>query len=58
MSLIYWLIIAAVWIIGIPVAYHTVVKKWDNPKAEKYYFSAVWPLLLPLYLVHYFHNKK
>lgn len=52
-----WYIIAAVWLIGIFVAYFCVIKKWDNPMLEKIWFSIVWPLLIPLYIIHVIRKK-
>ena len=57
MKLTYWIIIAAIWIIGIPVAYFAFMKKWENPTWEKIYFSIIWPLLIPLYIIHFIHNR-
>jgi len=55
--MIYWIIALVVWLIGIPFAY-SVTKNWDGrSNAEKIYFAIIWPLLLPLYLIHYLHNK-
>ena len=56
--MIYWLIALVIWLLGIPVAYNKVTKKWESQsKAEQIYFACVWPLLLPLYPIHYFYNK-
>lgn len=57
MSVIY-VILIAIWIIGIPVAYFKFIKNFDNYVFEKVIFSIIWPLLIPLYIIHYFHNKK
>lgn len=54
--MIYLVISLVVWFVGIFIAYNKVINKWDNPKGEKIYFSIIWPLMLPLYLVHYVHN--
>ena len=54
-----WIIVAIVWIVGIFVAYNKYISKWDGKtKAEKIYFSIIWPLVLPLYLIHYLHNRE
>ena len=51
-----WLVILIVWLIGILVAYN-FTKKWDNKsKFEKIYFAIIWPILLPLYVIHFLHN--
>lgn len=55
--MIYWIIVLVIWLVGIIPAY-MVIKKWNNAKSEKIYFSIVWPLLLPLFLIHLFHNKE
>jgi len=52
-----WIIILIVWLIGIPVTYSLVTKNWDDKsKAEQIYFAFIWPLLLPLYLIHLLNN--
>ena len=56
MSLI-WFVVLAVWLIGIPVSYKYFISKWNKAKGEKIYFSIIWPLVLPLYLVHLIHNS-
>lgn len=51
-----WYIIGIiVWLIGVFVSY----KYFDlgTTKAEKIYFSIIWPLLVPLYIVHWIHNN-
>lgn len=51
-------IIALIYIIGIFVTYFCFAKNWDKQsKAAKIYFSIIWPLLIPLYIVHLIHNK-
>ena len=50
-------VLIAVWIIGIVVAYKKFISKWDNSKGEKIYFSIIWPLLIPLYLIHLIYHK-
>ena len=56
--MIYWIIALIVWVVGIFVAYNCYISKWEGKsKAEKIYFSIIWPLVLPLYLIHYLHNK-
>ena len=50
-------IIALIYVIGIFVTYFCFAKNWDSQsKAEKIYFSIIWPLLIPLYLFHVIHN--
>ena len=53
----WYIILLAIWIIGIPVSYFKFIKNFDNNQFEKITFSIIWPLLLPLYLIHYLHNK-
>ena len=56
--MIYWIIAAVIWIIGIFVAYFTVISKWDGKsQAEKIYYSIIWPLLLLLYPIHWIYNS-
>jgi hypothetical protein len=53
-----YLIILAVWLIGIFVAYKFFVSKWDGHSiASKIYFSAIWPLLLPLALIDFIYKR-
>lgn len=53
-----WIIVLIVWLIGIPVTYNLVTKKWENKsKAEQIYYACIWPLLLPLYFIHLFNNE-
>lgn len=54
--MIWLIIILAIWVIGIPVAYFWKIKEWeDKSTAEKIYFSIIWPLVLPLYGIHWLH---
>lgn len=56
--MIYWIIALIVWLIGIPVAYNMVTKKWDGQdKASQIYFACIWPLIIPLYIIHYLYNN-
>jgi hypothetical protein len=54
------------WIIGI-IAYLAIAcftyfkftSKWEShTKLGQIYFSAVWILILPLFIIHWLHNKK
>lgn len=56
-DMIGWIIAAIIWIIGIPVSYSCYIKEWDNSEIEKWGFSAIWPLVLPLYGIYYLHKK-
>lgn len=51
-----WIIGLVLWAIGGVVAYNWKIKFWDNSKFEKIWFSCFWPLLIPLYVIHYIHN--
>lgn len=53
----YIVIILVIWLVGIPIAYNRIISKWDNSKAEKIYFSCLWPMLLPLFIFYYCHMK-
>jgi len=56
--MIYWIIALVVWFVGIFVAYKLFMSKWESQsKVEQIYFSIIWPLVAPLYLIHYIHNK-
>ncbi len=55
--MIYWIIALVIWLIGIPFAWN-IIKKWDGQsKGEKIYFTIIWPLLIPLFIIHWCHNK-
>ena len=49
--------IVVVYIIGIILSYKFVTSKWNNSKIENIYYSLIWVLLIPLFIVHYIHNK-
>ena len=52
------IIIAVVWLVGIFFAYKCFTSKWESQsKAEQVYFSIIWPLLIPLYIVHLIYHK-
>ena len=56
--MVYWIIALVIWLIGIFVAYNNFISNWENrSKLEKIYFSVIWPLVLPLYGIHYLHNN-
>lgn len=56
--MMYWIIALVVYLIGLPIAWH-FIKNWTSQtKGEKIYFTAIWPLVLPLYLIHWGHNKQ
>ena len=56
--MVYWIVALVIWLLGIYVAYDRFIGKWENhSKFERIYFSVLWPLVLPLYLIHYLHNK-
>jgi len=50
----YWYVLI-IWIVGMFVAWQ-FIKKWDKSLIGKLYYTFVWPLVLPLYLIHYIHN--
>ena len=57
MLMLYAIIAAIIWIIGIFVSYFCIIKKWDSHKLwGKIYLSIIWPLLIPLYIIHWIHN--
>ena len=54
----YWSILLFVYVVGIIVSYFCFFCKWENhPAWERIYFAVIWPLILPLYIIHYLHNK-
>ena len=52
-----WIIVAVIWVIGIFIAYN-VIKGWGKSAFETIWFSIFWPVLIPLYLIHLYHNRK
>lgn len=52
-----WLIVFIVYVILGIIAYKLFINKWDNTAFEKVWFSCVWITLIPLYCIHYVHNK-
>lgn len=50
------IIIALIWIIGGFAAYEFDIKGWEATKFEKIWMSAIWPLLIPLFVIHFIHN--
>lgn len=55
-----WIVVIAVWLIGMVVSYLEVLKKWGDEDAsqfEKLWYSFVWPLVGILYGIHWLHNK-
>lgn len=56
--MIYGIIAAIAWIVGIFLVYNYYFKDCtSNTKFEKIYFSIMWPLLVPLFVIYYAHNK-
>ena len=55
---IWQIILLAIYIIGVSVAYLKFTSKFDNNKFEQIAFSFFWPILIVWYIIHYFHNKK
>jgi len=55
MTMIMWILLV-LWLIGIPISYKYFIEKWDNPTWEKIAFSAIWPLVIPLYGVYLLHK--
>ena len=55
MTMVMWILLV-LWIIGIPISYKWFISKWNQSKGEKIYFSIIWPLLLPLYVIHLIHK--
>ena len=54
----YWSILLFIYVVGIIVSYFCFFSKWEKAKNwEQIYYAIIWPLILPLYLIHYFHNK-
>lgn len=53
----WYIILLVVWAIGAFVTYHKYINRWKQGKAEKIYYSILWPLVLPLYGIYCLHNK-
>lgn len=49
-------LIISIYILGIIITYD-VIKNWNNTNFEKIWFSIVWPILAPLYIIHWLYNK-
>ena len=40
------------------LVYDKFTKNWDShPVWERIYFALIWLLMLPLYAIHWIHNK-
>jgi len=52
-----WFIVLIVWLVGAVVSYGLFMRKWNCNLLRKVAFSLIWPLILPLYAIHYFYNK-
>jgi hypothetical protein len=50
--MIWWILL--IWIIGFVVSYF--VGDWET-LFEKIWLSIFWPVIFPLYIIHYIHNK-
>ena len=56
--MIWWIVAAILYIIGIFIAYYCFIEKWeDRIKFEKVWFSCFWVVLPPLYLIHRIYNR-
>jgi len=52
------LICVLVYLIIAYFVYAKKIKNWTNhPVWERIYFSLIWVLLIPLYIIHWIHNK-
>ena len=51
------IIVAVIWVVGAFVAYH-VISKWGKSHFETIWFSIFWPVLILLYPIHKWHNRK
>ena len=48
-----YVILIIIYILIAWFTYNKVTSKWEqNNKAENIYFSTIWPLIIPLYIVH------
>ena len=59
-NIMIWIVVIAVWLIGMVVSYLEVFKKWDDEDAnqfEKLWYSFVWPLVGIFYGIYWLHNK-
>lgn len=49
-------IIISIYILGMFITYD-VIENWNKTNFEKIWFSVVWPVLAPLYIIHWLYNK-
>ena len=45
-----------IYVIIAVLVYKLATKNWDATKLEGIYFAAIWPLLIPLWIIHKIHN--
>lgn len=53
----FWIIVAIVWILGAILSYR-VIEKWGKSTFETVWYSFFWPVMIPLYMIHVWHNRK
>ena len=46
-----------IYIIIACLVYRFKISKWEKPIWEKIYFSVLWVLLIPLYIIYFINNK-
>ena len=57
-NIMIWIVVIAVWLIGMVVSYLEVFKKWDDEDVnqfEKLWYSFVWPLVGILYGIQWLY---
>lgn len=52
-----WIIVGILYLVSIVLAYQ-VIKGWGKSKFETIWYSIFWPVLIPLYMIHVWHNRK
>lgn len=52
-----WISAIVLWLIGAVASYNGVISKWENSTVEKLWFSAVWPVVLILYMFDIFNKN-
>ena len=54
----WYIALIIIWIVVMPFAYHNYIKDFNNNMFEKIVFTIMWPFLVPMWIIHYFHNKE
>jgi hypothetical protein len=55
-STIITILCVLIYIIIAVLVYKFEIKNWDVTKFETIYFAAIWPLMIPLWIIDKIHN--